>query len=524
MTARLFVRNVDADMEEILTFPSLGWTTEESAEEGNASSTTIAIPDPDLSIDPDHIMGWRRAIVYEDESESDDQVLFSGFVSIQEFGRTGGEYVEPLGRVISVSLVDMNTLWDQRLLIGDDTDRGDETDVARMTWLVGTEEMGYFDNLDYLFSDDPEDLDERDVARTTCKSVADECSQQSGKNYWIGATGNVTDGTDIFVWYGHDSLEEYTSPLSLSNEPSDWDDDELAAGTSLVYPLSFDTKLSRDPNRVYDGANVEYEGGAEYRKEPATTAFFTLSGRDISVPAPEIKTAARAQRRGDRMLADLDTQDEIVTTTVRVPATKATMIRAGMRILVKATHLPGWELFGFARILKCQVAPAAIGNFYDLTLTLQGPTLEGPALETINLVATNTVTSDSGRVGTDQDGTLNFESGQVWRYTITNTAHDPFAYTQSLALVWRTTTPPGAYTVARGWGFSIYYVGPGFPDPGPDQGLGAGAPYPIMPEQTGTFAITAAGVGDFLLQGQCDYAPGVVTVDEQWTCVLERIA
>jgi hypothetical protein len=519
MSARLYIRNDAGSLEQIANFPSEGWTIEESAEEGNSSSSTIYIPDPDLAY---VFTAHRRFVLYEDESEDTNEVLASGFVTNITVGRKGGEYFEPLGRVHTLQLNDMNTLWGNRILRGTDTDRSAETDVARMTWLVATEEMGYFDTTTYLSAANTANLDARDTARQQVKQVADECAQQAGKNYFIYVYGSIGSGSSIGVWYGKDSLEVYDSPLRLSNVATDWDDDGLADGSSLVWPISDGSEVGYSGERVYDGVSVEYEGGAVYRKNAATTAFFTLSGRDLSYPAPEIKSKTKAQARGDRVLADADEMDEVMTTTVRLPKAKASMIRAGMRIPVRASHMPGWEDYGWARILTCAYTAVQAGAFYDVTVKLQGPT-SFIALQTVTLVATNTVVEDSTRNAVDSEAGITFVAGQVWRWTLTNTVHDSHSFLQDFALQWTLTSPVGSANVVRAWGTSVYYAGGvGYPTAQPAQ---SGPPYPTMPSDTGTFTVTASGTGTFLMYFNSNYGgAGSPAADEQLTCVLERLS
>jgi hypothetical protein len=394
MTARHFYRNDDGDMEEVETVPSLGWTAQEQAEEGSAATFSVTIPDPDETL---NFVSHRRWIIYEDESESDDQVLFSGFVTGTDIARTGGEHNEFTGRVWTVNLADMNSLWERRVMHGSDSLRDEETDVERMQWLVATEEMGYFDDLSFLATGTTYTLDERDTRGQSCKSVADECAQTADKNYWIGATGNVTDGTDIFVWYGRDVLPDYPSPLSLSNDPADLDDADMLDGSATTWPYSGDAKVNRSGERVYNGVYVQYENGAIYRKRASTTVAFTgTAGRDLAHPAPEIKTKARAVRRATRLLDSFATELEVFSGTVRLPMEKATQLRAGMLVpSIKAVHVPGWEDGRVCRILSAAPTPAGFGSFYDIAIEAE-PIAAASAASCSAAVAQAVAETDSG--------------------------------------------------------------------------------------------------------------------------------
>ena len=516
MVARHKYRNDDGDLEEVSTVLRWGYTLAENAEEGSAGQCTVVVDDPDMSLD---FVAWRRWIVYEDESEDDNQIIFSGFVGAQNVAHTGGDITQPVGRVWTLELVDMNALFGMRLMVGEDTDRPEETDVERITWVAESEEMGYFDDLTLLLSGDPVDMDARDVRGQSTAAIFDECAQQSEvpKNYWIGATGTIGEvGADNFLWYGPDGGEEYTSPLSFSNLRGDLDMAAVDAGTATTYPIGKDTVLRRTGERIYSGAYVEYEDGAVYRKRTATLAQFTLSGRDISVPAPEIKTQAKAIARANATTARLNVQDERIKTSVEIPASKASMLRTGMRVALKAVHEPGYGEFGWMRILNTAPEPIYGGRWYRIGLELQGPA-SGPVVEDVTLVATNTVLEDSTRNATDESIPITFEAGQVWRWTLTNTQHAPAAFTDAFALVYG-----GPAVIVRAWGISTYYAG-GPPIPGPAPGGQTSPPSPPLDEDTGTFVMAYTGIGTFTIYGGANYGAGTLDVDEQWTCVLERI-
>ena len=240
----------------------VGWEVRSAAEEGTTAIATMVFADPAMDLD---IVGHRRYLVVEDESDSADDVLWAGYTAEQEIGRLGGDNRQPLGRAWSVSISDENTVWQRRIMRGSDCKRPDETDVERMQWLLSTTEAGFFDDVtSYVSTADPVDMDACDYRNQMFNGIADDCAQQSGKNWFALRLGAGT-ASELCAWYGDGTdYGEYVSPLSLSNDPSDWTDDDLADGTSLVWPISMDTKLNRDPSRVFSGVEVPYDGGSAY--------------------------------------------------------------------------------------------------------------------------------------------------------------------------------------------------------------------------------------------------------------------
>ena len=129
MVARHYYRNDEGDLELVPTVLRWGWSIKEASEEGESPISSVVVDDPDMTLD---FVGHRRWIIREDESETDDDVIFSGFVGRQTIAHKGGDITNPIGRVWTLELADMNTLWTNRIMVGSDTDRPEETDVERM--------------------------------------------------------------------------------------------------------------------------------------------------------------------------------------------------------------------------------------------------------------------------------------------------------------------------------------------------------------------------------------------------------
>lgn len=341
------------------------WTVQEQAEEGQAGQSTIAIADPAMNLT---LAGYRLFFVVEDASESTDNVLFGGYLANFRVSRGESETLEPLGRVWHADVVDMNSVWNRRVMLGSDCKRPSETDVARVQWLFSTAETGIFDDeTTYVSSASPVSMDKVDYRGQYRDQVISDCSQASGKNWWAQYHETGT-GREIFVWYGADSLAAYDSPLYLSNDPTDWTDSALADGTSLVWPLGDDTEGGIDNSRIYSGVVVQWAKGWVYRVN--TTTRSTYATRDFIAPSANVKTKTKAIARANRYLASLNEPDTIITTTVEVPAAKATKLRAGMRVPVKATHIPGVTAWQWCRVRTCQITPVAAGTRYKLRLEL----------------------------------------------------------------------------------------------------------------------------------------------------------
>lgn len=357
-----------------------GWELTEKAEEGSVGSGTMWLKDPDMDLDVD---GLRNYFVLEDDSEATDDVIFGGFVVDPEVsrGEPNSTHYDPIGRMWALQITDRNGFWNRRVMVGTDCKRPAETDVARMQWLLTTSEAAWMDDAStYLSTASPSNMDKVDYRGQYLNQIVDDCSQHTGKNWWaqLQETGA---GRKTAGWYARGATA-YSSDLFLSNDPADWTDSEIADGTSLVWPIADQTKLRRDTSRVYTGVYLRYANGTKaiYRRNAAAVAIYGV--RDYVADYPNLKTKAKAIARATRLLNDLADPDERITTKVRLPKGKASMLRAGMRVPFKATHLPGYTSSRWMRVLSVTISPVGAGEHYDLDLELQGPGTDAPGLFT----------------------------------------------------------------------------------------------------------------------------------------------
>jgi hypothetical protein len=485
MTALHYYRNNDGDMEHVVTVLRWVYTGQARAEEGQAGTWEVFVDDPDMTLD---FVGHRRWIIYEDDSDDANEVVVDGLTQGVRFAHSGGDVTNPVGRVVIVEIADLNTLFQYRVMIGSDSQRPEETDVERVTAIANSEEMGYFDDLSFISAGSPVDMEEENVRGQYTHQVFDSCAQDTGKNWYIFSTGDHVSGTDIALWYGRDSLDTRTSPLSLSNDPADLDMQAVNDGTATTYPLGADTELRRDYGRQYSGAYGTFQGGAKYipDDENPYDPNITLGGRDVVHPAPEIRSRARMKRRLLRVLRDHATPDEVIKTTPVVPANKVSQLGAGMRIATTATHLPNYESGGYLRILSA--APRPIGrkagvDMYSVALELQGPA-SGANPDECEVMGrdytdANPATAYDIPVGNTPSGSYTYNSadgGQFGDFVSPGTQGRVF-YLSAGGGAARVRPIPGAPADATGWGggwaFSDYGAAKGgMPDGNADGGLG----------------------------------------------------
>lgn len=334
----------------------------QSAEEGSVSMSQITVDDPDGDLD---IVGWRRMFAFETTATSSNTHIFGGWVADKTIHR--GPFRTEAGRVWDVSVADDNSLLEMRILNTPGANRPAETDVQRIQWLTGTPEFSrYGDVTTYVNTSNAKAMDAVDYHGQKMSDVVSDCAQQSGKNYFTflieGAAGGLQSLGTAF-WYGYQDSTLYTSPLRLTNDLADIDN-------TWTFAIAEDTKLVRDPSRTFSGVYLEYDGGDVYEELASTSINFTR--RDVNMSSNNVKSRTKATARAIRYLNDLDEEEDRITTAVYLPAAKIGFLKVGMRVQIKATHLPGYQtVYRYLRVLKRQVLMTSEGSESSWLVTLE---------------------------------------------------------------------------------------------------------------------------------------------------------
>lgn len=319
-----------------------------NAEEGSVAQSTVRADDPSGAFD---IVGHRIFQITEDTATSSNTHIYVGYTAARRISR--GDYRTTTARVWDIDLVDLNSVLARRVMNGSDANRPAETDVARVQWLLGTNEASIIDDSLYLNTSGAVSMDAVDYRGQRFNDVLDDCAQASGKNYFVWYREETG---EFSLWYDFASSTSYSSPLRLTNVASEVDN-------SLTFAISDDTQLSRSPDRVHSGAHLPYDGGTVYVQRTATANAFAQ--RDAVMPAENVKSLTKATARANRYLLTMDTEEDVITTTVTLPAAKVNFLMQGMRVQFKATHLPGYEGYSWARVLNRSVLQVS-EEFYEV--------------------------------------------------------------------------------------------------------------------------------------------------------------
>lgn len=332
-----------------------------NAEEGSVAISAIVVDDPSGVLDIGGMHGFNATET--DVASATDNSFYRGFVADRGIDRGAADKSFRTGaaRQWAVNSADHNERLSRRVLLGADANRPAETDVARVQYLMASPEMSTVGITEsgYINTGSSVAMDAADYRGQTVFDVLNDCGLASGKNYFVMYRQDI--GANTFgLWYDFDSSTAYTSALFISNVAAD-------VNGSTVFAAAFDTKLTRDPSRVYSGIYLPFDSGAVYQQQESTASNFVR--RDTTAYSANVKTVAKANARAIRMLADIDTEEDRITTAIIVPNASVNALKEGQRIQCKFSHLPGYEAYRYLRVLARTITQVS-EEYYKLELEL----------------------------------------------------------------------------------------------------------------------------------------------------------
>jgi hypothetical protein len=332
------------------------------ADMGEVSMGGIPIEDPAADLT---MLGHRPFTVTE--SACAQPRLFTGWTAERGIGRSLdlGLFVGPSPRVHDATIIDLNALFGFRLVSGADAKRPEETWEARLDWILNSDYLSGLISSSRTFTDTwPNPMDEADYTGSFPSAVLDDLAQRfDGAVNYFAFWDPV--GAAVTLFFDHQDQGIADCALSISNLIAD------VNSTTCFAPDSV-SRLQREPDQTYSEVIVEYANGKVFRTAPATATKFIRRGTTISRPYTGKKATAEAQ--GDEFLASHSEEVDRITCTFRVPAASVGLVRAGQRIQVKFSHMPGYAAFTWMRIVACSPKPIDdLAAYYDVELELVGP-------------------------------------------------------------------------------------------------------------------------------------------------------
>ena len=329
-----------------------------NAEEGSVAISSVVVDDPVGNINiPGLYYGLNG---YETEAPAGLQSFYHSIITDRTVSRgdSSKSYRTAAAREWTLQTADQNTLLSRRVLLGADANRPAETDVQRVLYLMTTPEMLAVDATDYINTAGPVAMDACDYRGQMALAALDDCAQASGKNYWVMLREDI--GYAAYgLWYDFPESTAYASAITISNVAADV--------SASCFAAAFDTTLTRDPSRVYSGVYMPYDGGSVYVNSASTQSNF--QGRDTTAPSVNVKTAAKANARAIRYLADIATEEDRIATSIIVPNAQVNALKEGHLVYARFSHLPGYETSTGCRVLNRTVVQVS-EEFYRIEVEL----------------------------------------------------------------------------------------------------------------------------------------------------------
>lgn len=338
-----------------------GFSLTEAAENGTYAMSKIVVDDPNGDLD---IVGHHsfRAI----ETACSWQSLFRGYFADRTISRAAS-MLTGSARRWDATVYDLNGALQFEAIRGTGAQRPAETDTARLAWLLGSGYLGPISSDSSCVFGAGVDLDKQDYRGQFAADVLSDCAQVSGNNYFVAWSDSV--GSAVIHYY--DPARAFnSSTLSISNVRADVDE-------NTVFAPDVAASLNRDPSLVYSGIYMQYgdrTSAAVY--ETSSTVLSSIGHkRETAQQDPSLATSAKATAKADKWLHEAEVETDLITVVLyKVPTSQVNLIRAGQRMQVKFTHLPGYSSYTWVRVQRRTVdQDGETQAYYRLTLQLSNP-------------------------------------------------------------------------------------------------------------------------------------------------------
>lgn len=316
----------------------------DSAETGAIGTGRLTVRDDDGTW---NIIGWKTFIATENDCANERTL--TGLVGQRGFSR--GDLEAANARMIDVEIQDRNALLGLRALRGPDAKRPRESVGARLTWLLGTPELGDLVDDHGRVTYPSKMMDKADHRKTYPGDVLAECAiAAGGLNYYVYTDESTGDASLCFRDDNASTAD--TSVLRISNVAAD-----LATSSNTLYP-SDDVRLTRDPSAVYSRVAVPYANGTAWVDNGATASNYRR--RDGVAPTAHTKTRTKAIEIGNDYLTTHRTEEDVIDVSIpQVRSDQVNLVHAGDRIAAKFSHFTteGYGDFTYFRVLERKIRP-----------------------------------------------------------------------------------------------------------------------------------------------------------------------
>lgn len=326
-----------------VTFPDGVQGLVTAAERGAVGTGGVLIEDPDGSLT---INGFQTFTV--DDTDASPTRVFTGYIADRGVNR--GPFRVGASRVIDCTVVDQNALLHIEAIrfIDNDGKRPAETDVAKITWLLGSRALStlVYDH-GLVSSGSPISFLASDERQQYADDIISSFISVAGKNayvYYDAGSGQAA------LAYQADTNTYWAAGISLSNVSTE-------VNNTTVFGPSIDASLTRTPEARYGGVDFTSKGTLNtYASSASTIAAMGLT-RDAIYSTDRIGHLATLQTEAQSYLNLHANEADIVTVTVDLPAQYVNKAFAGQEMSVKFTHIPGYTGGVTTRIRRRDASP-----------------------------------------------------------------------------------------------------------------------------------------------------------------------
>lgn len=312
---------------------SQAFHTESAAMAGVVSSGLIEVEDPDGSLD---LVGWTQFNIVE-TTATPDRIATGWLANIDQ---TYGPFRVGPGRIHICETVDLNWYLTRIALEQGTPKRPAETDLARVTWLLGNASLNgrvYAGDLTDL-TNNPVNLGEADYTDQFPIDVLTDICPVAGKTAYV--TWDYTNNR-AQLFYDLTTTTTYDSPAAISDGEGD------ANGTTVFAPRN-DPVLHRVIEDGYSDVWLRWKQGIVHKHDAAFEAAHAR--RDLVLSTSRIGNPTTADAYATKALNAHNHETDSIDVEVEVSAEHVNDILEGHRLYYKSTHFTGFTSYAYTRV------------------------------------------------------------------------------------------------------------------------------------------------------------------------------
>lgn len=288
-------------------------------------------------------------IIVRDTDAPAPHRTFTGYIADKEVAR--GPFAVQSDRQFDVDIVDLNTLLIDDIMTGASANRPEETDIDRVTWLVGTSFLSGMGAT--IGGANPTTLEASDYRTQNPLSLLTQAAETAGKLFFV-YWDFVTEAPKLF--YDLATSSNFITSSKISTYLPD------GSNSTTHHPRKDSLVRRFSGGRIYSELLFKYDGGSVTVTNTATASNYRA--RKTVIYDNTVKTSAMATRKANQYLNAVATPEDVITLDVDLTAAQVNEFRAGQLMQIKAPHL-GLPTFVDRRIVRTSKRPRGDGDNVD---------------------------------------------------------------------------------------------------------------------------------------------------------------